>query len=330
MSNVPAAARKVVEEAEKLHKSIYQSKPEDENSKADGEVEAKAEKPVPAEKSAQADRPAQAEKPAQEAPPPEENWEHKYKTLQGKYNAEMSRYNEQIRNYQSLLATREKDEEREVAEKETPPRYLKEDEIMDYGEDLIDVIKRAAKEEFEPVITRLRKENEQLRSQVGGVTSNIKQSARQKLLDGMDRQAPGWREINKSQDFVAWLAGTDPFSGQRRHDLLIQAFEANDEARTLAFFKSYQNEHAAVTRDTSQPESSARKPKLDMETMVSPGSPKTTGATRAQEGSERIWSQREISRFYDDVTAGKYRSRPKDKARIEAEIIRAANTGRVR
>jgi len=341
MSNVPAAARKVIAEAEKLHKSIYPEPKEaptpDDSVDSEGQmkpVEAPkaAEKPVEAPKAVE----KAVEKPVEPVSTPETDWEHRYKTLQGKYNAEIPRLQEQVRDLQSLIATMktppvEQSEPEGTDVPQTNIRYLKDDEISDYGEDFIDVVKRAAKEEFEPLISRLKAENAQLRSQVGGVTSNIQQNVRQRMLESMDRKMPGWRDINQSPDFVNWLNGTDPFSGQRRHDLLLKAFEVNDEARTLAFFQGYQNENAVVTSDTQQPTTAPqRKPKVDLETLVSPGTPKAGAAPRAQEGSSRIWSQREIARFYDDVTAGKYRSRQKDKAKIEAEIIKAANEGRVR
>ena len=341
MSNVPAAARKVIAEAEKLHKTIYpepKAAPTPDDS-VDSEGQMKpAEAPKAVEKAVEkpAEAPRAVEKPHESVGSQESDWEHRYKTLQGKYNAEIPRLQDQIRDLQTLIATLKKPsvEQSEPEEDDEVPaksvRYLKDDEISDYGEDFIDVVKRAAKEEFEPLISRLKSENAQLRSQVGGVTSNIQQNVRQRMLESMDRKLPGWREINQSPEFVSWLNGTDPFSGQRRHDLLLKAFEVNDEARTLAFFQGYQNENAVVTSDYQQPATAPqRKPKVDLETLVSPGTPKAGAAPRAQEGSSRIWSQREIARFYDDVTAGKYRSRQKDKAKIEAEIIKAANEGRV-
>lgn len=348
MSNVPAAARKAIAEAEKLHKTLYQSKDAAELSDASDDS---AEKPVeqPAEKADKLSAPPKqvAEKPAEkpveksvEKPAekpveaqPEIDWEHRYKTLQGKYNAEIPRFQEQIRTYQQLLASSKDDSDDEEDEEEPSApqtRFLKDEDISEYGEDFINVIKRAAKEEFLPEITRLRKENEQLRSQVGGVASNIQQSTRQRMLESMDKQLPKWREINQSQEFVGWLDGIDPFSGQRRHDLLLQAYEANNEARTLAFFKGFLNENAAVSREVEYAPQQRREPKVDMEELVAPGAPKTSGAPKTQEGSVKVWTQKEVARFYDDVTAGRYRSRPKDKARIEAEIIKAANSGRIR
>jgi hypothetical protein len=43
-----------------------------------------------------------------------------------------------------------------------------------------------------------------------------------------------------------------------------------------------------------------------------------------------VWTNTEISAFYRDVTAGKYRSREADRVRIETDIISAASEGRVR
>ena len=74
-----------------------------------------------------------------------------------------------------------------------------------------------------------------------------------------------------------------------------------------------------------------RTPQVDVDKLVSPGRPVNTGTPRAQESSQKVWSNAGITKFYDDCKLGKYRSPEglKRRNRIEAEIIKAASEGRI-
>jgi hypothetical protein len=336
---LPAAAKKQIEDANKLHAEVYSEDKPDETPAAEPSAESEqatteqVEPPAATEEVVTASPEAAAPAPIQKE---ETDWEQRYKTLQGKYNAEIPRLNNEIRDLRDLMVKMGERQEQQAHAPQAAPEVVQnklvtQADIDDYGEDFIDVVRRVAKQEYDPVVQRLEKENEQLRNQVGGVQSGLQQTAKERLLSSLDARMPGWREINQSDEFLAWLGQYDAYSGMRRHDLLLKAFEAGDEARTIAFFEGYRNENAAMAPVDTQPLAAPRKAKVDMETLVAPGMARETKAARAQEGSAKIWTQQQISNFYDKVVAGKYRGREgeKEKRRIEADIIRAANEGRI-
>lgn len=329
---MPAAAKKQIKEAEKLHAELYaqaEEKPETVETPPEEPTEVMQAEETPSAEVVQ-EQPVTAPTEAEPAPKPETDWEQRYKTLQGKYNAEMPRMNAQIKDLQEVISQLQKPPAtpEPVRPSDIPQQKLVTDsDIEDYGEEFIDVVRRVAKQEYDPVIQRLEKENQQLRSQVGGVTSGLQQNARERLLSSLEARVPDWREINNSDDFIEWLSHYDPFSGQKRHDLLLSAFEENNEARTIAFFEGYRNENAAVAPQAEPPRKTV--PSVDMEKLVAPGQVRNTGNVRAQEGSAKVWTHDEINRFYADVVAGRYRGKEKDKRRMEADIIRAGRENRI-
>lgn len=320
--SMPAAAKRELQKAKEIHEAMYATEVE-----AAPDVEAP---PVEAAPEPKAEEAPVVEAAPEPTPQPEvkkdkpTDWEQRYKSLQGKYNKEVPTLSNEVRNLQQLMASMSPPAP--VDKPADTQSLLTEAEREDYGEDMLSVVRRAAQEALGPELARLKSENEQLRSHFGGVTENIQKSARQTLLDSLDRDLPKWKEINASDEFLDWLSNIDTYSGSKRHDLLLRAFEENDFARTSAFFRGYLNENAAVTSTAQAPD---KAPLLDLDTLTAPGSPKSTGTPRAQEGSATQWTEREVSAFYADVTAGKFRGREKDKAKIEAQIIRAASEGRI-
>lgn len=328
----PAAAQKLVDEAEALHKEIYDVQ-EEQPTEDKVETVTTVEEAEPVTEDAPQE-PVTAKDESQEPAPiakEETDWEQRYKTLQGKYNAELPRLQGQVRDLETIIAQMQvvtkSDNDARTPEVQAAEIVTAED-VEDYGEDFINVVRRVAQQEYMPLVKKLEAENEQLRSNMGEVQSTVTQTARQRMLSTLTEQVPTWRDINVSDDFMIWLGEYDAYAGAKRHDLLLKAFEDNDETRTIAFFKGYQNEHAAVTSE-QQPQ--ARPAKVDLETLVSPGKASEAKSVRAQDGlAGKQWSEHEINLFYQKVTAGKYRGKEKEKARIEADIIKAAKEGRIK
>ena len=358
---LPAAVQKQVDEANALHDQIYdnegKAKPPAEPEAPPAEPEAppaEPEAPPPEGEQQPPTEPPPATPPptaplelAQEAPQPEtpaaaeskpEPWEQRYNSLKGRFDADsrtmrtqIEGLTEQVRSLNTALARREP-EAPTTGAPATPQvdRLLSSDEVEEYGEELIDVVQRAAQEVMQPTLDKLTKENTELKAQMGHVSSSVVQSERQQLLDGLDGQVTGWREVNTSPEYLQWLQAADPYSGEQRHALLKRAFESNNLARVAAFFKGYLSESAVLTAAGQQQAPPARTPQVRMDTLVAPGAPRQ-GSTPTQEGSKRQWTQAQIATFYREKTAGKYRgdTAAKKGAALEADIFQAQREGRI-
>lgn len=332
---LPQSLKKQVEAANKLHAEVYKAEEQEaEAEKQETEQEQSAETQAEAQ-----ERPAPQPSPRASSEDDGKDYRQMYKVIKGKYDAEVPRLHENVRSLQetvrgleTALAAMQRAAPAKAEPSEPPQpqaksrRLVTEEEIDDYGDDMIDVVKRAAQEAMMPYIEKLEQENTQLKQQLGGVTGSIQQSARARMYATLTEEVPEWKDLNQDPEFLEWLRQSDPYSGNIRHELLTRAFERNDTARVAAFFRGYLNENAVVSPASPRRQSSA---KVDLNTLVSPGRSREATNPRAQEGNKRLWTQAQISKFYADSAAGRYRGREKEKAALEREIIQAANERRI-
>ena len=296
--------------------------------------------------------PAEA-KPAPTISPPSDDsgWEHRYKVLQGKYNAEVPRLQADNRDLlarvsglENMLASLSV-QQRPAADQGAPSqpagekyRYVKDEERSEFGEDLYDFIKRAAREAVEPVVDQRFQEVSQklgkTEKTVSSVAANVVQSARDKLHATLTDQVPTWEQLNTDETFLAWLDQEDPYSGSKRGTLLTQAYNANNAPRVVAIFKGFLNEHAAVSPPGTPAPSNASQatggPQVNLDTLVAPGAPSAGAAGAPNEANKRIWTQADIAAFYRDVQLGKFRNNLTRQRELEQDIFAAGREGRIR
>ena len=337
MSNVPRQQQKQLAEAEELHRRFYGT-PDAEEAAAEGEGEGESEATTAPDLTV-VDKKKSA--PTAEAAPVADPYKGDYtkllqahRTLQGKYESEGKQMSERM----SAMSGRLHDMERLLANPPTPAQpieagetqasLLSAQEVEDYGQDMIDVVKRAAREEVGQELAQIRAQNAQLRQQLGGVEQTTQRSARQTMLDYLDREMSVWRQINTDEAFVQWAEDFDTFSGRSRIEMLRAAFEANNGTRVLAFFKAFANENAAFKTDV---QTETARPQVDLNTLVAPGRAGNNGGVpRAQEeGNLKTYTQAEIGKFYRDVNSGAYKDRPAEKAATEKDIFAAQSSGRI-
>jgi len=266
--------------------------------------------------------------------PAQPDWEQRYNTLQGKYNAEIPELRGQLTAMQQLIASMQaQPRASEPPTRETrfslPQRDVPQEDIEAYGQDLVHGVQRWSKLAIEPELSELRHRLVQLE---GGVQQQASMTAVQRTEAGLDRALPEWRTMNLDPGFIAWINQADPFSGKTRKVLADEAYAAGDVGRTLAFFQAYNNEHTAVRQppgiQSGQTEQSAdRLPLVD---LAVPGrgqvaAPPTPGAPQ-----RRIWTGADITSFYRQKQRGVWEGREAEVARIEADIYAAQHEGRIR
>ena len=122
---------------------------------------------------------------------------------------------------------------------------------------------------------------------------------------------PNWRELQKLDNFQAYLSKFDPLLMSTRADILNQAQSDLNHERAIAVFTNYTNgtQNHIVEDD----------PIIDpLEKHVAP---EVTGSGDGS-GIEDVpvLSTEEISQFYVDVAVGKYKTRPSEQASMENAI----------
>lgn len=277
--------------------------------------------------------------PAAAAPPeptPAEQEAERSRRLEGKLN-QTQRENAELRGRieaaeQTTRALIEAAQRGPAAPAATPAPLKPEDqfralgvtdqEITDYGAELIGIVSRVARNMSASEITNLKTEVAELKRNMGTVGSVLQKNSEQSVHEALnDAFGDKWDVANKSDEFLAWCNGVDVFSGTRRLDSLQIAFKKGDAARVVAIFKAY------FDGNTSSGPPSRQAP-VARETLVAPAPGRGSAGEPPGSSDGKVWSEQEITDFYQRARKGKV---PKDEYdTTEREIHLAISQGRVR
>jgi len=326
---LPAAVQRAAARAEELQRAQFEA----ENV------------PQPDEASRELDEAAAPAAPVQS----EESWQSRFRTLQGKYDAEVPTLHNQIRQLEHLITTMRSPPERAVAYVPAEPvpdldTEIPEEDYTTYGNDFVDSTRRWARAELAPVVKSLQQQVAELRGFYQQSTGDRMKDRVRAELDRDPDLSGRWQHLDTDAGFNQWLSEYDQFSGNRRLDMLREAYAGGDAVRTGRFFKAYLQEHTDNRHpplDTSQtllPVTRAQDGNgyygngagsVDLSAYAAPG--RASNATPGPGAPERrFWTNRDIQAFYGDRMRGRYRGREQEADRLERDILAAAAEGRIR
>ena len=368
---VPPAVKAAAERSEALSAQVKAQREENARTGADQPVNVKVPPPAntsgmmsadfdprnprppefgdPSDTRVQAQR-TQPQAPQPQAPTPQtaEDWEHQFRSLKGRYEREQEekrRLNQQNIDLQRLMAqigppptASEGSGVRFNTAPPPPGKRVTQKEIEEFGPELMDVVGRRAAEVYEPLLSQLVGELQQVKRQVGGVQNSVVFDARVKMYDDLAREVPNWDAINNSPQFAGWLDQIDPISHQARRSFLNAAHNSNQTGQVVDIFRSFLSTLAPNGPANGQGQApgngagysreyAASTPQLDLMQYAAPGRAKTGQTTVPPE--KPIFSATDIQQFYRDKTAGKYAGHEDEMARIEAQLFEAGREGRV-
>lgn len=262
-----------------------------------------------------ASEPVAAVAPAPTATPPSEGddkWEARYKTLHGKYNAEVPRLHAALKERDSKLNSLTEEVEALKAAVSAAPResLIKPEEVNEFGEPLVDLIRRAARDEMSVKDAEIAK----LKREVESVKTSTVENKEVSFFDKLAKDVPDWMAINDDPDFHAWLGEVDDLTGAQRQEILSAAEEKRDADRVARFFKAFkkvqENKSAAAT--------------ASLDSQVAPV------ASRVDEPpkGKKIWTRAEIADFYARDRRGELTE--EQSAAIDKEVQLAIRERRVR
>ena len=216
---------------------------------------------------------------------------------------------------------------------QAPSRYVTAEQEQDFGADMLEAAGNKAREIYEPQLAALKQEIADLKGVVGTVGSRVVQRERGDMLTELGRAVPNWHQMNGDPEFIQWLQLPEPYSGIKRHDLLMQAYDRQDTDRVIRFFSSYLNEAAATGQNfqpvpATVPSSPGANGKVPLETFAAPGRAAPAPAS-APPGDRKLYTRAQISQFFTDKASGRWRGREAEAAAHEADIFRAGPEGRV-
>lgn len=260
------------------------------------------------------------------APPPADDWQQKYKSLQGMFAQKTGELQAQNKQYESQFAqmqkqidalsqTRKQDEQK--ANATADPK-----DVENFGADLIEMVQRYAERVFQGMADQfggkaaeLDGRLSSLEQQVTGVATRTNTNLEQQFYATLNTLVPDWEQVNQDSRWLAWLADTDPVYGAPRQAALDDAHQRMDVQRVANVFKAFKAAHPV-----KQPSSMAN--------QVAPNG--AAAASPSAQSVKPVFTSKFVEKFFNDVARGHYARREAEAAQIEAEIDAAAKEGRIR
>jgi hypothetical protein len=289
--------------------------------------------PAPAQEVADS-APAPAPAPA---PASDSDWQQRYNTLQGMFNAsqrqsqaDIQALRNQVDSLTALLAQTKSDTQQPASA--DPDAAITDQHRQEYG-DAIEMMQRAARNVLQPVLARLAKVESEISAINEGVVPTVRSVAQAQAMTAEDlffrdltQEIPNWRDINNNPDFQAWLLQPEPLIGVLRQTILEDAQRNNDVGRVALLFRAWPGYQASPAPAPAPNQTMSGAPAA-LQSQIAPGRGRAPAAP--QQAAPKIYTSREIAQFFDDVRAGRYSGRESEKARMEADIFAAGREGRV-
>ena len=263
------------------------------------------------------------------APKPSDDWEQKYKSLQGVFNSQIPAL--------QATAKAEKEQREKLAEtvaelqrkleasaQEPKPAAADPKDIESFGADLVDMVNRQAERVYASLVAQFDAQVKNFDSRlssveqvVTGVSKKTDSTLEQQFYAALSGRVPDFEKINGEQRWLDWLAETDSVYGVPRQAALDAAHRELDAVRVANVFNAYKAQFPA-------------KPQASLSNQVAPSGAASPAPAAAPATNKQLLSSAFVAKFYNDLAVGRYRGRESEAQRLEAEINLAAAEGRIR
>lgn len=321
---LPQAIQQQVDEAEALQQQVYEP-----------EAAAPQEDTPPVEPAVVSnvvEMPSRAEPPTAETQKADprasdpEYWKNRFSTLQGKFNAEVPQLYQQLKEQgQQIEALTKQIQERQSKPEVQPQSVVTEKDVDDYGQDLIDLIRRVSQDAADKVVSRASSELVErfgaVQEQVGQVTHRVEQTSAERFWDSVKRAVPDWAAVDNDPEWRDWLDTTPRFSKRTYRQLATEAIAEGDVQAIAELVATWRGVAPAAPASAPVPS-----PQAELQRQVTPSSSRSNTPPPQQSG--KIWTRQEYEAAMD--VRNVQRLGQKEADRLEADATRAVAEGRVR
>lgn len=267
------------------------------------------------------------------------------RTLQGKYNNEIPRYQQQVKELQEKLNTAYE----RIAELASRPSFENptskkpltgsleydtlspEDEEALGGSEAARAIERRARKIADEIVSarlaELQPRIEKLDGSVKDLGRTAQLSQKERCAAYLATHVPGWEDINNDPLFVAWLQDEDPLSGEQRNLILAKAMAAGRFDRVARIFKGYSEEQDLLVPHTRSKGNG--KPKVKADTLVAPSGGRSEVRTPPAPATPEVFDGQDIREFYNSLARNDHGLSQAEIDGIEKRIFAAISEGRV-
>ena len=248
-----------------------------------------------------------------------------YRTLQGKYNAEVPALNEQVRKLKEHNRKLQEQVDQSGQESSKPEKgaaNLSDEKIQqireDFGEDFLEAVKAVASSLVGSEVQEVKQRTEQLAEGQEQMLQDSEQDKERRFWRDFGALVPDWEAINARSDWKQWLGGMDPQTGKQRQQQLNEARSSRDPQSSAAVFEAFKAD-AGITPANAQKDRSQE----ELARQVSPGKSKGDPGNKP---SKPQYTVEDFQNLQEEFRRGKWRGR-EDEFKAKERAIHAAITG---
>jgi len=256
----------------------------------------------------------------------EDDFRQKYSTLRGKYDAEVPRLHQQVREMTEELSAIRKDLSAKKAEPTKPKEkvsYVTDADREEYGEDLLNVQRRVAQEVSQDYEDRIGQQDAIIAKLQEKLANTGNQVGEMDFSQRLQQAVPDWSEIDNDERWVAWLNEHDPMLRGQRRVLAQAAFDNGDVEAVSDYVKLWK-------ASLGEPDVAKQTRQNELEKQVAPNRSANSTRTQSAAQSSKIYSPREIDNAWTKVRTLNTKGQYAEAEKLEAELTVAYMEGRVR
>lgn len=258
---------------------------------------------------------------------PQNEWEQRYKVLQGKFNNEVPSLHHQVKDLTRKLQDQSERMEQLSRSQETKQAEQKQaadpKDVDAFGADLVEMVQRVTQQtlggitaKMDGLLSGFQQRLAYVEQQLQGTSQTVAYTAEQTFFAQLSKAVPDWEKINADQRFLTWLGEVDPVLGSNRQAALDTAQKNMDANRVAAIFRAFES---ALPKTPVKPGNNLSK-------QISPSSVASAAPTPTD---KPILTQAQVQAYYKDVATGKYRGREAEAAKLESIINQALAENRI-
>jgi hypothetical protein len=256
-----------------------------------------------------------------------ESFKQKYATLRGKYDAEVPRLHQQVKELTDQMnAIREEAYAAKKVEAEKPKEkvsYVTDADREEYGDDLIDFQRRVAKEVSQDYEERFEQQSRVIQDLQSKISNTDNQVGEVGFTQKLNALVPGFDQLDNDERWVAWLNEIDPMTRGPRRDQAQAAFNSGD-AEAVAHYVS-------LFRGSVEPVANGKSDRqTELEKQVTPSRSASTVASKSSNNSSKVYSEKELDRGWTKIRDLNSQGKYDDAEKLEAELTVAYMEGRVK
>lgn len=316
---LPEAIQNQIAEAEAIQQQVY--------GQAQEGVTPAEQTAAPVDTSAEVKEEPQVAEPVQQEVKPEPAPEDdRYKTLKGKYDAEVPRLHKELkeREYQMRDMYRQMQELQsrlENVEKAPEPKTgepaATDKDREDFGSDLVEMVERIAASATAKAVSESEKRITAVLQQLGAVQERVQLSEADKFWGRVKSLVADWEQVDADENWIAFLDTTPDYTTETYRELAAKAIQAGKAEAVAKLVDIWRG--PAKQAEPPKPQVNP-----DLQRQVQPSSVKSTAPAPA---AGRIISRQEYESLYDVRNVQRYGH--KKAAEMQAEADLAVAEGRV-